>query len=383
MPRILIVDDDANVREVLRTSLSRNGYRVDQAGNGAEALKLAVNDSFDAAVVDYQMAPCNGLELLSRLRYLQPRCARLLMSGVLDLPVVMQAVNRGEVSRVIEKPFRLQTILGALEEVIATRDRLEELSRTAGDRNLQLQRVQLEECLSSEALQLALQPIVAAGNGEVQGYEGLLRSTHRELDSAARVIAAAETHDAIGRLADRVTLCARQWLENLPGNVSLFVNVHPAELQREAEMRQRIKILEPWAQRVVLEITERSDVLETTGWRSTINFLTAAGFRIAVDDVGAGYNSLAVLAELRPAFIKVDMSITRHIERDEGRQRLLELLWRFARASDTQLIVEGIETPEEADTVRRIGADLLQGYLFGRPSMLKVGGLATAGASNT
>src|SRR5215471_7964110 len=110
MPRILVVDDDHNLRRALGTALSRNGYEVEQAGNGAEALKVAVAESFDAAVVDYRMSPGNGLEFLSRLRDLQPRCARLLMSGVLNLPVVMHAVNRGEVSRVVEKPFRLEAI---------------------------------------------------------------------------------------------------------------------------------------------------------------------------------------------------------------------------------------------------------------------------------
>jgi EAL domain-containing protein (putative c-di-GMP-specific phosphodiesterase class I) len=91
-----------------------------------------------------------------------------------------------------------------------------------------------------------------------------------------------------------------------------------------------------------------------------------------VDDLGAGYNSLSVLAELQPAFMKIDMSIVRHIEHDERKQRLVELLSRFAGATQTKLIVEGIETEEEASVVRRIGADYLQGYLFGRPSMSPV-----------
>ncbi len=118
----------------------------------------------------------------------------------------------------------------------------------------------------------------------------------------------------------------------------------------------------------MLEITERSDVLQMDGWQETLDFLTAAGFRFAVDDVGSGYNSLAVLAELRPAFMKVDRSIVQQIERDEHKQRLLELLAMFARATHIQLIVEGIETEMEATVVRRIGTDMLQGYLFGRPA---------------
>jgi EAL domain-containing protein (putative c-di-GMP-specific phosphodiesterase class I) len=98
-----------------------------------------------------------------------------------------------------------------------------------------------------------------------------------------------------------------------------------------------------------------------------LDLITRCGFRFAVDDLGSGYNSLAVLAELRPAFMKVDRSIVCNVERDEHKQRLLELLSLFARATDTQLVVEGIETETESAVVRKIGVDLLQGYLFGWP----------------
>jgi len=298
---------------------------------------------------------------------------RLLMSGALDLPVVMDAINHGDVSRVVQKPFRLDSIVRALEELIAARSRREDLGRSASDRTLEIQRSQLDECLSGGLLNLALQPIVAADDGALQGYEALLRSRHPELNSAARVIAAAEANDAIDRLADRVAECALQRLATLPAHLSLFVNMHPAELRDEESVRRRFETLLPQAHRVVLEITERSHILRMTGWQKAIDFLTRSGFRIAVDDVGAGYNSLSVLAELRPAFIKVDMSITRNIDREERRQRVLELLSRFARATSTLLIVEGIETDAEAGAVKRIGADLLQGFLYGRPLIAEAG----------
>src|SRR5215831_3523334 len=178
MARILVVDDDSALRHALTVVLHRNGYEIEQARSGIEALQKSVDGSFDAAVVDYQMAGGDGLEFLSQLRDLQPRCARILMSGALDLPVVMHAINRGEVSRVVEKPFRLSAIVTVLEELLASRHRLEDLGRRAGDRTLQDQRRQLDECLVADGLNLALQPIVSAEDGAVRGYEGLLRSRH-------------------------------------------------------------------------------------------------------------------------------------------------------------------------------------------------------------
>ena len=368
MPRILIVDDDSDVRHMLSLVLQRSGYEIEEAEDGSEALRKATKNSYDAAIVDYQMPPPDGLELLTQLRDVQPRCVRILMSGALDLPVVMNAINRGEISRVVQKPFSRQTMLGALGESIAARARLEELCVGARSDSFEEQRRHLEECLSGDILTLALQPIVAAGNGSVKGYEALLRSSHAVLDTPLRVIAAAEAHDMLGRVADRVALCSARWLETLPEHINLFINVHPGELADVEQVRRRLQGLEKWSGRIVIEITERSHVLQMESWRSALDFLTGAGFRIAVDDLGAGYNSLSVLAELRPAFMKVDMSIVRHIEQDERKQRLLELLSLFARATSTVLIVEGIETEAEAAVVRRIGADLVQGFLFGRPS---------------
>jgi len=368
MSRILVVDDDRDLRFVVISGLRRRGHDVEEAESGAEALRKATVGVFDAAVVDYQMPPPDGLELLSHLRQMQPRCVRLLMSGSLAPRVLMDAVNRGEVARVIEKPFETAPFVAIVEETIAARARQQDLYVEAMQEGFAAQRRFLEECLTGNLLRLALQPIVSATDTCVQGYEALLRSSHAVLSTAIRVIAAAEIQDMLDRLADRVACCVRSHLETLPEHTNLFVNVHPRELTDVDRVRRRFEPLRPWSDRIVLEITERSHVMQIMHWREAVNYLTGAGFRIAVDDLGAGYNSLSVLAELQPAFAKVDMSIVRHIDRDERKQRLVELLSRFAHATGAQLIVEGIETEPEAQVVRRLGADLLQGYLFGRPT---------------
>jgi len=366
--RILIVDDDSDVRRMLRFVLQRSGHETDEAEDGSEGLRKAVAGTYDAAVVDYQMPPPDGLELLGRLRDLQPRCVRILTSGALDLPVVMHAINRGEVSRVVAKPFSRQAILEAIDDAVAARARLEELCIGARSDIFSVQRRHLEECLTGDTLTLALQPILSAGDRRVYGYEALMRSSHPVLDSPTRVLAAAEAHDMLGRVADRVTACAARVLKTLPADVNLFVNVHPGELADPEAVCRRYEQLELWARSVVLEITERGYVLENNTWRGALDSLIAGGFRIAVDDLGSGYNSLSVLAALRPQFMKVDRSIVEQIECDDRKQRLIELLVLFAKATGTQLVVEGIETEEEAAVVMRMGADLLQGFLYGRPT---------------
>ena len=369
MLRILVVDDDAGLRDVLRSILVRIGHQVETAVDGTEALAKAVSADYDAAVVDYQIPPPNGLDVLNRLRDIQPKCVRLLMSGTLDLPVVEDAVNRGEIARVIRKPFDREGFVSALDGAITGRARLRDAYLGAQREGFDRQRRQLEECLSSGMLELALQPIVRAGDSALVGYEALLRSKHPGFDSPLAMVSAAESHGMLGRLADRVAECAVPILAAMPGSLSLFINAHPGELADADDVRRRFGRLGPWAERTVIEITERSDVLQVTNWHHVVEFLTGAGFRIAVDDVGAGYNSLAVLAELHPAFAKVDMTIVRHIDTDMRKQRLVELLSHVARATQAQLVVEGIETEAEAAVVTRLGADYLQGFLFGRPTV--------------
>ena len=369
MSRILVVDDDAGLREVLRSILLRIGHQVETAVDGSEALARAVSADYDAAVVDYQIPAPNGLDVLNRLRDIQPKCVRLLMSGTLDLPVVEDAVNRGEIARVIRKPFDRESFVNALDGAIAGRARLRDAYIGAQREGFDRQRRELEECLSSDLLTLALQPIVSTGNSALVGYEALLRSKHPGLDTPLALVSAAESHGMLGRLADRVAECAVRILAAMPADLTLFLNAHPAELADADEVRRRFGRLGPWAQRIVIEITERTDVLQVTNWQHVVTFLTGAGFRIAVDDLGAGYNSLAVLAELHPAFAKVDMSIVRNIDTDMRKQRLVELLSHVARATQAQLIVEGIETEAEAAVVKRLGADYLQGFLFGHPRL--------------
>jgi EAL domain-containing protein (putative c-di-GMP-specific phosphodiesterase class I)/ActR/RegA family two-component response regulator len=367
MSRILVVDDDAGLRNALHLILSRIGHEVDMAVDGTEALARAVSADYDAAVVDYRIPPPDGLDVLNRLRDIQPTCVRLLMSGTLDLPVLEDAVNRGEIARVIRKPFDTQSFVTALDGAITGRARLRDVYIGAMRDGFDRQRRQLEECLSSDTLTLALQPIVHAGDSAVAGYEALLRSKHPAFDTPLALICAAESQDMLGQLADRVAERAARILAVMPADLSLFINAHPAELSDADAVRRRFERLRPWAERVVIEITERTDVLQIMHWDHAVDFLTGAGFRIAVDDLGAGYNSLSVLAELHPAFAKVDMTIVRNIDSDMRKQRLVELLAHVAKATQAQLIVEGVETAAEAAVVRRLGADYLQGFLFGHP----------------
>ena len=117
--------------------------------------------------------------------------------------------------------------------------------------------------------------------------------------------------------------------------------------------------------RLVLELTEHVPVDDYAVLRGAIDSL--GNVEVAVDDAGAGYASLRHILELRPAFVKLDISLVQNIDGDQLRQALVAGLVYFAERSGCHLIAEGVESEEEASALVRLGVELAQGFLFGRP----------------
>ncbi len=369
---ILVVDDDDSVRRAISKILQQAGHEVVAASNGRTALDLARERLFDLAFVDRRMDGIDGITVLAELREIQPMCTRVLLSGSLDLETALEAVNLGSATHVIEKPLGLTALLGLVQDTMRTRERmlaayhdLERVHRSAA-------RLRLLNLLGSDDLRLAIQPIVDARDGKVAAYECLLRSADPVLTGPLTVLRAAEEHGLIGNLAHAVTLRAAAVLTRLPEHSRLFVNLHPAELGDPEGLDDRLRMLQQHAARVTFEITERSSLADARGWERSVEAILRRGFTIAVDDLGSGYSSLSVLAELQPRFVKIDMSIVRDIDRTPRKHRLFDLLCRFADATDSLVVAEGIETQAEADVVRECGAHLMQGYLFARPEIADI-----------
>jgi len=117
---------------------------------------------------------------------------------------------------------------------------------------------------------------------------------------------------------------------------------------------------------IVLEVTEHEVIHDYSAFRDLVATL-GRNIRIAVDDAGAGVANFAHIVELHPDLVKIDIGLVRGVNVDPGRQALVIAMGHFARASGCQVIAEGIETQEEAATLRSLGVQLGQGYLFGTP----------------
>jgi diguanylate cyclase (GGDEF)-like protein len=232
----------------------------------------------------------------------------------------------------------------------------------------------VRDAIDNGALEVYFQPIVrvSAANATV-AVEALVRWPMAPADSEI-------TPEGIVRLAENnglITDLGRYVLENACTQAHLLavdatelilsVNVSGLELLDSdyADTVLNTLLRTGWpAHRLVLEITERDLAADSPAANGQLNQLREAGIRVAVDDFGSGYSSLARVATLPCDILKVDQAI---VANPLAAGPLLDAIVGIARAFSLEVIVEGIETAEQADLVSAHGADLAQGYYFARP----------------
>jgi EAL domain-containing protein (putative c-di-GMP-specific phosphodiesterase class I) len=367
---VLVVDDDRQLLEVLASQLTEAGWQVDRAGNGREALALVEGQRYEVVLSDIDMPGMNGVELLREIRGRDLDVPVLLITGHPRVATAVEALEHGAL-RYLQKPLRGRDLLTAVENA-ARLHRMARLKREA------LAAIGLEDRLPADragletrfqqalaSLRLVYQPIVRAADGTVFGYEALARTNEPSIPNPGALFEAAErlgrVHEVGGVVRDRVAA----FLVRAP-TLTLFVNVHALELTDDG-LLSPAAALSTHARSVVLELTERSSFEHVPNLRARVSLLRRLGYRLAVDDLGAGYAGLTSFAALNPHVVKLDMSLVRGADSEPVKQRLIGSMASLCKEFGIMVVAEGIETPGERDTMAALGCDLLQGFLLGRP----------------
>ena len=167
-------------------------------------------------------------------------------------------------------------------------------------------------------------------------------------------------------------LMATRGSATLPDDRMRFINTEPSNLffhsHSDIFVEEFINATpEALRGKTVMEITERTVIDDFPRAREIVKKLREAGFRIAIDDAGAGYSGLQTMVEIEPDFIKLDMSLTRHIEDSVVKQKLVKTLHDFCDSANVTLIAEGIETETQLESLRTLGVSFGQGYYFAHP----------------
>lgn len=236
----------------------------------------------------------------------------------------------------------------------------------------------LKKMMAQEKMKTFFQPISDLQTNTTFGFEALNRP-----DQFTCFATTDDFYEFVGQtknvfLFERFcrNLSIRRYCEKLTDsmkdkNYILFLNIHPNVLLDKnyisGETLTMLKSFGISPQQVVFELTERSAVTDFNEFARVLSHYRKQGYRIAVDDVGSGYNSLKTLIYLKPEFIKLDRSLIQAIDTEPLQQQLLTVLLNYAFESDTKVIAEGIERIEEYHYIREAGVHYAQGYALGRP----------------
>lgn len=230
----------------------------------------------------------------------------------------------------------------------------------------------IQELIIKETIETVFQPIISFEDNKIIGYEALSRGPQgTEYENPYLLFDAAAEADILFEL-DR--LCRKKALLNaksISPMYRLFINCLPSAVHdpefKDAYLKSFLNEVKIKPVNIVLEITEREAIENYDLFKEAVSYYSGLGFAIAVDDTGTGYSGLETLFELKPDFIKIDISIVRAIDKNIVKQELARALIAIAKELNSTVIAEGVETEDELNTLKKIGIPLGQGFLFARP----------------
>jgi EAL domain-containing protein (putative c-di-GMP-specific phosphodiesterase class I) len=369
--RVLLVDDECSIARAYARTLGAAGFSVETANDGKAAAAAAQAGKFDVIVSDIAMPGMNGIDLLRSVREHDLDVPFVLMTGGPGLDSAVRAMEYGalrylikpvepaELEKVVTRAVQLHQMAKIRREAL---DTYRQEGKNLGDRA----GLEARFGRAMETLWIAFQPIVSWSRRSTFAYEALVRNEEPTLHSPPDLFEAAERLGRLQDLGRTVRDRVARTLDEQPTSALLFVNLHAMELADDSLLEPGAP-LSRHAERVVLEVTERAPLEQIRDVTARVGQLRALGYRIAVDDLGAGYAGLTSFAHLEPEVVKVDMSLIRGIDQSRMKQKLLGSIVSLCRDLGIEIIAEGIETEAERDALVRVGGDLCQGYLFARP----------------
>jgi EAL domain-containing protein (putative c-di-GMP-specific phosphodiesterase class I)/GGDEF domain-containing protein/CBS domain-containing protein len=231
---------------------------------------------------------------------------------------------------------------------------------------------QLVSIINRADVRTVFQPIISLRDGSVFGYEALSRGpAGSPLENPDTLFGVATE---CGKLWELELLCRTKALETAYRNqfsYKLFINVNPSiihdEKFKQGFTKEYLKEYHIDPSEILFEISEKDAVADLAGFKKTIDHYKNQNYRIAIDDAGAGYSGLNMIADVHPHFIKLDMKLIRDIEKDAYKKALVKSLWDFCCVTEISLIAEGVETEEELRALIDIGVPYAQGYFIQYP----------------
>lgn len=382
---VLVVDDNPANVTLLRAILERAGLRNVRSYTDSREAVASLHQQPDLALIDLHMPHLDGYAVLERLA--ERAAGSYLPTVVLTADASPEALRRALQSGAqdfITKPFDAAEVLLRSRNLLQTgflhqelrqhnrwlRSKVDEqragVQAERGERAKQEARI--SAVLRNQALEMVYQPVTDLASGRVVGVEALARFPGEPPRTPDVWFAEAER---VGMGVDLQLLAVQHALaalDKLPPDVFLAVNLTPSLVLDPG--RRLLRMAEPVLDRLVLELTEQTPVENYEVLIAAVSPFREEGARLAVDDTGAGYAGLQHLIALTPDIVKLDLSLTRGVDRDPARRALASALVQFGGDTGARVVAEGVETTGELNALRALEVPWAQGYRIARPQSL-------------
>lgn len=233
----------------------------------------------------------------------------------------------------------------------------------------------METAIKENQFEVYYQPKFSLGEEKVGGAEALVRWTHPELGfiSPGEFIPLFESSGFITELdfyvAERTCKDLREWIDSGKPVIPVSFNLSRADFSHPSLAETVENIADKYSiphELLHIEVTESAYTDNMKVFLDTVQKLHNKGFRIELDDFGAGYSSLTVLSELDIDILKLDMYFARNMGSPK-QDLILKHIFSIAKNLNIEIVAEGVETKEQSDAFRSMGCDYIQGYYYSRP----------------
>jgi EAL domain-containing protein (putative c-di-GMP-specific phosphodiesterase class I)/CheY-like chemotaxis protein len=371
--KILVIEDDEDIRAVLSEVIANWGFDVVCAENGAMGVKLALRIKPDLILCDAKMPQMDGYEVLTTLRKnpIMAGVPFIFLTGNSEREEIRHGMKLGA-DDYLTKPFTFGEVLSAIQTRLERKAEFEKAKLIQNVAGVEVER--LEQALQQSEFVLHYQPQVNLSTGQVIGVEALLRWQHpdRGLLGPDEVIPLAEQTGLIIEIGEWVLRTACQqlkaWHQLGFSHLRMAVNVSSIQLEQPTFCRNVENIISEVNldfSCIELEITESVIVQEFS--HHVFHSLKKSGIKIAIDDFGTGYSSLLYLKNFPFDTLKIDRIFVQDVPKDRDNLSLINSMLQIAKNFNLSVVAEGVETEAEYEFLRNNGCHAAQGYFMSRP----------------
>ncbi len=365
--RILLVDPDLDSRERVAKNLIALGHQVETCDDSENAIAELESSDFDIVLSAPSQAAANA-EFASWMRMRHPMVPLILVtSDEVGTPAFdMAAASPDNLVRPAGLPTHL---VEAVDKALAKRERRRELQLRRGAERARARHYEALSQVYERALEnmhLIYQPVIRARTNCVVGYEALVRTSTPRFTGAGPFLAVASRLGRQSEIEDRVRSLLLDEFADREHWRTFFVNMDMDELSRGL-LGSDDDPLVPYASRIVVEFGHELQIPDNAIVMRTLDRMRAAGYRIAAGDITDTTSALVRMRVLAPDLYKLGAAVVRRCDKDIRKQRYISEVIEMAHGEGALVVAQGIERPEERQTVVELGCDLLQGFLLGIP----------------